>query len=293
MSPADLLAHKPLFDDFCSRDECGVSCYHFVSVFAWQEFFEFTFQVINERLCVYAHQPGGSFLYLPPIGGPIDVPTLAECFRGMVQGPMARVENICDNQLPGLEFAGYNALHKADEYVYRKSDISGLRGNAYKSQRHDVNLALKHQPIFEEYRPQYRSACVALYERWAADRRGRKDDSVYLAMLVDNHRVHTLVIAHAQPLGLVGRMIMVGGELKGYTFGYPLNANTFCVVLEVTDPSIPGLSSFCFQSFCNDPALAGFEFINTMDDFGMPGVARAKQALHPEVKIPLYTLTST
>ena len=291
-SPADLLANKTLFNEFLLRGERRVSYYHFVSIFAWQEFFEFDFTLINDRLCVFARQPIGTFMYLPPLGGPVDVPTLAECFRRMGPGPVSRVENISDNQLPGLDRAGYNAHHKADEYVYRRDDIAQLRGNAYKSQRHDANLALKHKPFFEEYTPQYRSSCVALYERWAKHRAARGGDDVYRAMLHDNASVHALVIAHARQLGLVGRMLMVDGELAGYTFGYALNKDTFCVLFEVTDPAVPGLSAFCFQKFCQDPVVSAFAFINTMDDLGMPGVARAKESFHPVAKIPLFTLVS-
>ncbi|MBI3315138.1 MAG: DUF2156 domain-containing protein [Candidatus Omnitrophica bacterium] len=291
ISTQDLLTHKSLFDSFLARDECRVSCYHFSSVFAWQDFFHFTFEVIRDRLCVFAHQPQGCFLYMPPVGGPLDLSTLEECFQRMGKNGLARVENICDNQLPALVFKEYNSRHKADEYIYRRQDIAGLRGKAYKSRRHDVNLAVRQQPIFEHYEDRHYEGCTALYERWAVDRARGRDESTYRAMLEDNRRVHALVIAHAKTLGLIGCVLIVDGEVAAYTFGYPQNDHTFCVLFEVADLARPGLASYIFNRLCADEALGPFEFVNAMDDFGMPGVARAKELFRPVFKAALYTLT--
>ena len=287
----DMLAHKPLFDSFLARDERRASCYHFSSVFAWQDFFRFTFEVIHDRLCVFAHQPQGCFLYMPPVGGPFDLSTVEECFRRMGKNSLARVENICDNQLPALVYKEYNSRHKADEYIYRRQDIAGLRGNVYKSRRHDVNLAVRQHPIFEQYEDRHYQGCIGLYERWAAHRARCRDEDVHRAMLEDNHRVHALVIAHAGALGLIGRVVIIDGEVAAYTFGYPQNDHTFCVLFEVADLARPGLASYIFNRLCADEALGPFEFVNAMDDFGMPGVARAKELFHPVLKVALYTLT--
>ena len=45
-----------------------------------------------------------------------------------------------------------------------------------------------------------------------------------------------------------------------------------------------------FKSFCADQELKDFSRINTMDDFAMPNVARAKQAYHPSELIFLHVL---
>ena len=291
ISTQDLLAYKSLFDSFLARDERRASCYHFSSVFAWQDFFHFTFEVIHDRLCVFAHQPQGCFLYMPPLGGPLDLSTVEECFKRMGKNGLARVENICDNQLPGLVSKEYNSCHKADEYIYRRQDIAGLRGSAYKSRRHGVNLAVKQHPIFEQYEDWHYEGCTALYERWAAHRARCHDEDVQRAMLEDNRRVHALVIAHAGALGLIGRVVIVEGQVAAYTFGYPQNDHTFCVLFEVTDLSRPGLASYIFNRLCADEALSPFEFVNAMDDFGMPGVARAKELSRPAFKVALYILT--
>jgi hypothetical protein len=46
-----------------------------------------------------------------------------------------------------------------------------------------------------------------------------------------------------------------------------------------------------FKSFCADEQLTDFSQINTMDDFAMPNVARAKQAYHPSELISSYSVS--
>jgi len=286
-----LLGQKPMFDDFVARGQRPLSCYHFVSVFAWKDFFDFEFVQLDGCLCVYAHQPEGSFLYLPPLGGDLSMATVEACFKRMGARALSRIENISDKQLPLFQGRGYNIQRKADEYVYRKSDVVGLRGNAYKSQRHDYNYCdKKYAPCIRPYEDEDYQGCVDLFGRWAKERMGRHQDQVYQAMLNDNAQVHAVVIRHHRPLGLVGRVAVIDGQIVAYSFGYALDEKTFCILFEVADLNYRGIAAYIFNRFCADEALGDFQWINTMDDFGMPQVAWTKKALHPAKVIASFTV---
>jgi hypothetical protein len=83
----------------------------------------------------------------------------------------------------------------------------------------------------------------------------------------------------------------VDGRLAAYTFGYPLpislapqeggegEGSVFCILFEIADRAVKGLSQFIFREFCRE--LEPYEFINTMDDSGLDGLRRAKLAYHP------------
>ena len=100
-------------------------------------------------------------------------------------------------------------------------------------------------------------------------------------MLQENRLVHARLLKYSVPLGLVVRVLKVDRKIVGYTFGYALDAVTFCVYAEIADLKVSGSAAWMFRSFCADGQLTNFSRINTMDDFAMPNVARAKQAYHP------------
>jgi hypothetical protein len=133
-------------------------------------------------------------------------------------------------------------------------------------------------------------ACGDLFDRWLDKRRASYEDDIYRAMLVENRPVHRRMIDNAAALGVTGRVVEVNGVLVGYTFGYPLNNETFCVALEVTEPGLKGLAAFIFREFCADADLGPFKFINAMDDFGMPGVAKAKRSWRPVFMENVYSI---
>ena len=288
----DLLSQKPLFDAYVKRSARALSCYHFSSIFAWGEYFEFTIEIINDALCVFAHQANHSFLYLPPLGDQFDLATISVCFERMGKSKLARIENITDNQLLVLKGCAYNEYLKAHEYVYRRLDLADLKTGAYKSKRHDVNCFERQYPQakFRPFALSDEPQCGDLYRRWADERKSNHQDPVYLHMLEENEGVHARLIHNAQQLGLMGRIVEVDGEIAGYTFGYSLNEETFCVLLEVTDKTKQGSAAYIFNQFCLDPVVQNFEFINTMDDFGMPNVAATKKSYHPCQILPVYNI---
>ena len=286
------LQYQNLFNTYVRKTARPMSAYHYSSIFAWSDHFDFCFEVIKDQLCVFAYQGKDSLLYLPPLGDHVDMDVVKECFRVMGGRSIARIENIMDNQLPSFKAGGYNVHEKAQEYVYRNKDLQDLSGPGFKSKRHDVHVFLKRFPqaVFRDFTPKDQSGCAALYAAWAQGRRQKESDPIYVQMLEENVGVHAKLISHADPLGFIGRIVEIDGVIVGYTFGYPLNETTFCVALEIVDLNRSGLAAFIFNSFCKDTLVRGFDLINTMDDFGMPNIAHAKMSYHPVHQMPIYNI---
>ena len=98
--------------------------------------------------------------------------------------------------------------------MYRKEDLIALKGNAYKSQRHDCNCFIAHQRVhsFEPYTDADFDSCMGLYERWADNRARANSDDVYRSMLQENRLVHARLLKFWKPLGLIARVLKVEGQ---------------------------------------------------------------------------------
>jgi hypothetical protein len=239
---------------------------------------------LEGHVCLLASHEEGSFLALPPIGPDPCGPALTRVFvflseRNKAQA-VTRVENAPENLAVCCRDLDYRVVSKGPDYLYRRDDLVGLHGDRFKSQRLDYNHCVKQAcPVFRAFRQDDTDACLALFRQW---RQGMKDGgaselAVHLA--TDAERAHRQGITHAADLGLVGRVVEVEGRVAAYTFGYPLNAQTFCVLFEIADRQVKGLGAYIFREFCRE--RAGYEFINTMDDSGLDGLRRAKLAYHP------------
>ena len=104
-------------------------------------------------------------------------------------------------------------------------------------------------------------------------------------LLADARSAHETIWSQAPDLRVTGKVVRVHGRLCAYTFGYWLTRATFCVLLEVTDRTLSGLAQYLFRETCRTALAAGAEYINAMDDAGLPGLRRSKQAYHPAMLI--------
>ncbi|MDO8581066.1 MAG: phosphatidylglycerol lysyltransferase domain-containing protein [Candidatus Omnitrophota bacterium] len=287
---------QQIVEHYLARSRFALSGYSFVNIFAWMDFFEFDFQLINDHLCIFAENEVGCFLYLPPLGLNVAADTIDECFQRMTErnkgSGVTRIENVTEDQLALYPPQHYKLYLKSHEYIYRRADLSKFQGRAYKSKRSGYNHFVKHYSFeFQPFQPGMRRECLALYDEWAQDRRKRGINDIDEAMLEQNRLVHEKVMSAFEELGLIGRVVTVNGTIKGYTFGYALNQDTFCVLFEITDLSVKGLAVYIFRAFCQDPALAAFSWINAMDDFGLENIQQTKRSFRPASLVASYTVT--
>ncbi len=252
--------------------------------FIWQGLLRYEWTELEGHLCLVAGNQDGSFLALPPIGADPCGPAMAKVFEFLARRnrtpALTRIENAPESVAARCREQGYRVAPKGPDYVYRQADLVALRGDCYKSQRVAYNHCVAHAHLmYRPFRPDDAGACLALFQQW---RQGVKHDdaSDHAAHLAaDAEHAHRQGITHAVDLGLLGRVVEVKGRVAAYTFGYPLNATTFCILFEIADRNVKGLGAYIFREFCRE--LESYELINTMDDSGLEGLRRAKLAYHP------------
>ena len=263
--------------------------YHYI----WSGLLAYWWMELQGALCLFAESPDGWFMPLPPIGaGPIDAPLLAA--MGLLRrwnddSPVSRVENVPAQLVLELEQAGYRVTPKEPDYLYRAADLVSLAGDRYKSQRALCNRFERDQSFeADSYRVSDRQDCRALLADWSRQKQVEGLESFGVMLLADAASAHEIVWSQASALGLTGKVIRIRGRLCAYTFGYWLTRTTFCVLVEVTDRTYPGLAQYLFRETCRTALAEGAEYINAMDDAGLSGLRASKQAYHPALLIPNF-----
>ena len=109
--------------------------------------------------------------------------------------------------------------------------------------------------------------------------------------MADAASAHDVALTAPHSAGLIGAVVKVQGAVRAYTFGMWLTPAVFCVAIEVADRTIPGLAQFIFRECCRAARSRGAEYINTMDDSGLPRLARSKESYHPVAMLPNFIVT--
>ncbi|MDE0316293.1 MAG: phosphatidylglycerol lysyltransferase domain-containing protein [Candidatus Poribacteria bacterium] len=293
------LEDKPVFEAYASQMCTHLSSYAFAPLYVWRNHFQFYWTLLDEHFCIFAKQDDDYFMPILPIpcaiGNCAYLKIVRDAYQFMLESnqnsQIARIENVPEELLSVFKNAGFHAIQKETEYVYRSEDLSELRGNRYKQQRNAYNAFGTQYPLVkcEPYLSTDRDACLNLYETWRKSRAEKYEDPIYHAMLDDSQSAHQIGITHAKELGLVGRVVRFDDDLRAYTFGYELNSETFCVLFEISDLNIKGLSQFIYREFCKE-LMATYKWINAMDDSGLENLKRVKRSYHPTRLIPSYNI---
>ena len=302
LSPLTINDQSRLNQAIASADigkKTSLSTWSFASHYIWKDLFTFSWTDIDGWLCLFAEYSDGIFMPLPPVGPLSDIRSssgsplrnvLNQVFAFMEirnrGSNITRIENIPADLKEEIQQWGYTLIPKDPDYLYRTADLIQLKGNPYKSQRAACNRFIRtHRIRIAPYQIMDRDECFALFHRWVHQKedipvsRLEPNEDVARLMLRDAAHAHRVTLQEYRELGLTGRIVRVDEAVKAYTFGFPRSSEVFCVLLEVADRSVYGLAQYLFREFCRE--FQAYPFVNTMDDSGLPGLAKTKLAYHP------------
>jgi len=295
MSQKELrLDDKEIFLKYLSYQKHQLSFYSWPNIFIWKGLYRVTWEIIEGSLCIFFQDSCGTFLYLPPLGFNASASLVAKVFEimdSLNKNPaISRIENVEEDQMPWFKKFGYKAVDKFPEYLYRRKDLVELRSDRYKSQRASYNFFLRHYRFnMRPYSVEDKIECLKLYENWSTQRAQAHPNHIYCGMLKDSYIAFQIMLDNYADLDILGLVVEVDNKLAGFSFGFCLNKDTFCILYEVVDLAIKGAAQFIFREFCR--SLSSFTYINAMDDSGLANLKTVKQSYRPLELIPSYIIT--
>ncbi|MFH0738542.1 MAG: phosphatidylglycerol lysyltransferase domain-containing protein [Candidatus Omnitrophota bacterium] len=285
------LRDKKIFSRFLSLRSHMLSAYAFENIYIWKKLFCIEWAIIKKSLCVFFRDKIGCFLYLPPLTLGQNPYVIQQAFKIMdslnKNRHISRIENIESEDLNFFKGLGYFCQEKPFDYLCLREELISLKGVRFKSKRACLNYFTKHYQFkyLPFSKPESRG-CLILYKSWMKERSQKSIDPIYRGMLIDSLSCLQLLLKDYRSLDIRGSIVKINKEIKGFTFGFKLNRDTFCILYEITDLSTKGLAQFIFRQFCL--GLVGYKHINIMDDSGLANLKKVKLSYHPIKLIPAY-----
>lgn len=162
------------------------------------------------------------------------------------------------------------------DYLYLRKDLAELKGKDYQAKRNHVNRFRKTYDF--RYTPLTTGMvedCLKMYDEWCMARRCGEDESL-------SHERQALVWAlqHFEALDLQGGALWVEGRIIAFTFGAPVNRDTFCIHAEKALMQYEGAYNAINQEFASR-LPEQYIYLNREEDLGVPGLRKAKLSYHP------------
>lgn len=292
---------RPLFDSTLKWTKAELSSYSWPALMIWKDLFKYYWAIIEQQLCLFTKYTDGLFMPLPPLGESITETAVRRCFELMdavnPNPALSRVENLDATQIPFFETMGLVIKPKEQEYLYDREALVRLTGNRYKAKRWACNRFVRERlgqkARLEPYRFPDLNDCMELHARWKSQHAVKDTNSEDRAMdrmlLEDAVSAHRRALEDFTALGLIGRVVRLDGKIVAYAFGYPFRQDIFCVLLEVADWEIAGLSAYLFREFCREMSV--YKTIHAMDDSGLERLRAAKLSYRPSRILTSYIVT--
>ena len=168
------------------------------------------------------------------------------------------------------------------DYIYLREDLATLKGKKFQAKRNHVNkfkkqYAYEYEPLTAELVPE----CLEFEAKWYKANRTDDDQEE----LTDERKSMIFALNHFKELNLLGGAIRIDHKLVAFTFGSPINQDTFGVHVEKADTDYDGAYSIINQEFASR-IPEQYVYVNREEDLGIPGSRKAKLSYNPTILLP-------
>ena len=260
------------------------------TVFMWRDMYRTEWAVEDGSLYFKVDYPGLGPTFTLPLGGgrPEHYRNIAEyccrhnmpvAFYPVPKDELERLQNFFPN-------SAAIPTRDAYDYLYRAEDLQFFRGKKLSGQRNHVNKFLKtygnwtFRVIGKEDLPHVGD----FLDRYAEGR-----DKAAASFHEDLAKTRE-VLAHYDVYDMLGGMLLVDGEIVGFSLG-EIIGDTLFTHIEKADRDYQGCYQMLVSQYARQFAGDGVHFINREDDAGDLGLRTSKLSYHPVTLLEKYTVT--
>lgn len=263
------------------RRNCDLS---FANLYSWSFLYQTKYAILDGFLLLRFYA-GEELAYMMPVGQGDVKPVLEALIRDAEeQGAKFRILGVCVGMKADIEAAlpgQFTFTEDRDyfDYIYLRTDLATLKGKKYQSKRNHINKFKKEYPDYEykELTPALVPECLKLEEEWRRDYEGDEQQA-----LDAERRSMTLALTHMEALGLTGGVLHVNGRIAAFTYGAPINHETWDTCVEKADTRIEGSYAMINYEYANR-IEEKYTYMNREEDLGLDGLRKAKLSYHPAI----------
>ncbi len=308
------LKAKEVMDHYLDVINVDISDYTFAGNYIWLSTATGFYAIVNDTFCLFILNSGELTMLLPPLGKKENTyEAMIDCFDIMnthnSNKNYSKIEYVHENLLEGfvnyLEEGTviYDMLKdfliekKLVDYIYETEDLIELKGDPYKSKRNEIN---KFKKVYPNHRVEiidiakHKDGITTLFNKWVKDRTiymPKEEVETFLDGIYFERFAIKRLLNDYENLDVVGMVLYIDDEIKGFTVGERINETTSSVIIEKTDFEVLGCAQFIFREFTKYlQELYGSIYINVGDDMGFENLKKVKMSYRPDKLIPKYTI---
>lgn len=305
---------KDQMQKYLKEINVDLSDYTFAQNYIWLSSVSGFYSIIEDTFCFFILSGGELSMLLPPLGKKESVhKAIFKCFEIMNENNSnkfySKIEYVYEEMLEGfvnhLEEGTliFEALEdfliekKLVDYIYKIDDLIELKGDAYKSKRNEINRFKKAYPNFriEILDTDIHSNLIMnLFNKWVSDRTKympKEEVENFMDGIYFERFAIKKILNEYKNLDIVGIVLFIDDELKGFTVGEKINDLTSSVIIEKTDFEVLGCAQFIFREFSKYlKEQFSSTYINVGDDMGFENLKKVKLSYRPEKLVPKYTI---
>ncbi|QOY52990.1 DUF2156 domain-containing protein [Candidatus Sulfurimonas baltica] len=309
-----ILDSKPIMEKYLLKLEVDISDYTFAANYIWLANSSGFYAIINKCFCLFVMTGGELTMLLPPLGKKKYITdVIIECFEIMNSNNSspyyARIDYVQESMVEEFVHStdeaesmfvmleNYILEKKLVDYIYSVDSLIELRGNSYHTKRTEINKFTKSYPehVIEKLDSvKHKDEIIKLFNKWVSDRvkymPGEEAENFLEGIHQERFAIKQM-LKYYDELSLIGLVIYINGELKGFTVGERISHDTASVIIEKTDFEILGCAQFIFREFSKMlKEHYNAVYINVGDDMGFENLRKVKMSYRPFKLVPKYTI---
>lgn len=309
---------KPLMEHYLSELgyelEVDISDYTFAANYIWLENASGFYAIIDDCFCLFSMAGSELSMLLPPIGKLKNLKiAILKCFEIMNENnssySYSRIDYIAECILEKFAkqldqnatifdiFEDYIFEKRLVDYIYKSDDLIELKGNAYHTKRTEINKFKNSYPNFSSQilDPKIHKVDIMnLTNNWTKERikyMPKEKTDEFLEGMYQEKAAIKRALDYYDMLGLIGIVLFIDGELKGFSIGEKINDGVASVIIEKTDFATLGSAQFIFREFSKLlKSEYNCNFINVGDDMGFENLKKVKMSYRPNYLQVKYTI---